>query len=112
MKNSEVTTHSVGEVLSLQIRVHNSLSSPLIDVLLQLYLFQDYQNGIMNQQLDGSVATIGSTEVNLEKVIIIFCYLRHILTSKKLQSTKQKIFYMKILSSFPQNLPKIYQVIA
>lgn len=70
MNNNEVATHTVGEVLNLGIRVENSLSWPLVDIMLQLYLFQDYQNGVINQQLDGCLSTIGATEVNLEKVNI------------------------------------------
>lgn len=68
VNSSESTTHSVGDTLHLGIRVHNSLSWPLVDIILQLYLFQDYQNGVTNSQLDSCIATIGSTQVSLSKV--------------------------------------------
>ena len=66
----ESTTHSVGETIQLGIWVHNSLSWPLVDIILQIYLFQDYQNGIINQQLDPCLTTIGSTQVNFSKVCL------------------------------------------
>lgn len=68
VNNGESTTHSVGDTLQLGIWVHNSLSWPLVDILLQLYLFQDYQNGIINQQLDPCLTTIGCTQVNFSRV--------------------------------------------
>ena len=68
IKNSETTTHPVGETLQLGIWVHNSLSLPLVDIMLQLYFFQDYQNGTINQQLSACLATVGATEVILPKV--------------------------------------------
>lgn len=68
IKNPELTTHSVGEILQLGVWVHNSLSQPLVNIMLELYLFQDYQNGTINQKLDTCLTTIGSTEINLSKV--------------------------------------------
>lgn len=66
----ESTKYPVGELLQLGIRVHNSLSRPLAGIMLQLYFFQDYQNGTVNQQLEPCLATVGATEVNFPKVSV------------------------------------------
>lgn len=84
INNNKIATHSVGEKLHLGIRIENSLSWPLVDIMLQLFFFQDFQNGVINQQLDSCLSTIGTTEVNLKTVNSRF-YISRI--------TNQKINY-------------------
>lgn len=66
--DSESKTQTVGEILQIGIWVHNTLAWPLANITLQLYFFQDYQNGVTNNHLESCLSIIGSTEVILPQV--------------------------------------------
>lgn len=66
--SSETSQYSVGQLLKLQIWVHNSLMSPLDEVALELQFYQDYLNGTINNQLGNRVITTGSTKTYKARV--------------------------------------------
>lgn len=66
--SSETSQYPVGQQLKLQIRVHNSLMSPLDDFTLELNFYQDYLNGTINNQLGSRLATTGSTKTYKARV--------------------------------------------
>lgn len=65
---SESSQYQVGQLLKLQIWVHNSLMSPLDEVTLELNFYQDYLNGTINNQLGNRLATTGSTKTHKARV--------------------------------------------
>lgn len=67
--DSESKTQTVGEILQIGIWVHNTLAWPLANITLQLYFFQDYQNGVTNNHLESCLSIIGSTEVILPQIL-------------------------------------------
>lgn len=66
--SSETSQYSVGQLLRLQIWVHNSLMSPLDEVTLEFNFYQDYLNGTINNQLGNKLVTTGLTKTHKARV--------------------------------------------
>ncbi|XP_050428976.1 protein brunelleschi [Adelges cooleyi] len=64
----ESSQFNVGQLLKLQVWVHNSLRSALDEVTLELNFYQDYLNGTTNYQLGNRLATTGCTKTYKSKV--------------------------------------------
>ncbi|XP_050532714.1 protein brunelleschi isoform X2 [Daktulosphaira vitifoliae] len=64
----ESSQYNVGQLLHLQIWVHNSLNSSLDEVTLELNFYQDYLNGSINNQLGSRLATTGCNKMYKSKV--------------------------------------------
>ncbi|XP_073992373.1 trafficking protein particle complex subunit brun isoform X2 [Rhodnius prolixus] len=61
-------TVTLGECIQARVIAHNSLSRSLTDLALSVHIFQDYQNGTCNFNLDTRLAIAGPSHLYLPKV--------------------------------------------
>nr|XP_018912061.1 PREDICTED: protein brunelleschi [Bemisia tabaci]XP_018912062.1 PREDICTED: protein brunelleschi [Bemisia tabaci]XP_018912063.1 PREDICTED: protein brunelleschi [Bemisia tabaci] len=59
----------VGELLEFEVALHNLLGQPLQNLALLVQFYQDYQNGVINSQLDSCLAIAGTPETKFCQIL-------------------------------------------
>lgn len=64
----------MGDCLSFDVCLRNCLHHTLEDLTLDLSLFQDHLNGVVDYQMESKATAVGTTQASIDSVSTTYCH--------------------------------------